>query len=92
LDISSIKDLRNGGPKFWALIVDDYTDYSWTIFLNNKSESKNKMLTVFNDLKISGIDVKIICCDDSRENMYFYDSCRANGHNIKFEFSGPRTP
>jgi hypothetical protein len=28
LDISSIKELSYGGSKFWALIVDDYTDYS----------------------------------------------------------------
>jgi hypothetical protein len=40
LDISSIKDTSSGGSKFWALIVDYYTDYCWGIFLKNKSELK----------------------------------------------------
>ena len=44
------------------------------------------------DLKIAGIDLKHIRCDDSGENKAFYDACRTKGYNIKFEFSGPRTP
>jgi hypothetical protein len=32
LDISSIKDVSYGGSKFWVLIVDDYTNYCWSIF------------------------------------------------------------
>ena len=32
LDISSIKDKSYGGSRFWVLIVDDYTDYCWSIF------------------------------------------------------------
>jgi hypothetical protein len=92
LDISSIKDLRYGGSKFWAFIVDDYTDYCWRIFLTSKSDLKKKIFTLLTDLKISGIDIKFICYDDSGESKSFNDSCRANGHNIKFEFSGPRTP
>jgi hypothetical protein len=30
VDISSIKERSIGGAKFWALIVDDYTDYCWS--------------------------------------------------------------
>jgi hypothetical protein len=40
LDIISIKDISYGGSKFWALIVDDYANYCWSIFLKNKSDSK----------------------------------------------------
>jgi hypothetical protein len=68
------------------LIVDDNKDYIWSIFL------KNKMFTLLTDLKIYGMDVKSTHCDDSGENKSFYESCQENGHNIKFEFSGPRTP
>jgi hypothetical protein len=50
------------------------------------------MLTILTDLTISGIDAKFISCDDSGENKSIYGSCRANGHRINFEFSGPRTP
>jgi hypothetical protein len=31
LDISSIRDKSYGGSWFWLLIVDDYTDYCWSI-------------------------------------------------------------
>jgi hypothetical protein len=57
-----------------------------------KTNFKNKMFTLLNHMKISGIDVKFSRCDGSGENKSFFDSCRANGHIIKFEFSGPRTP
>jgi hypothetical protein len=36
-------------------------------------------------------NIKFICCDYSGENKSFHDSFQANGHNIKFEFSGPST-
>jgi hypothetical protein len=56
-----------------------------------KTDLKNKMFTLFTDLNVAAIDVKFIRCDDSVENKSFYDSRQANGLNIKFEFSGPRT-
>jgi hypothetical protein len=31
LDISSIKGQSYGGSCFWALIVDDHTDYCWSL-------------------------------------------------------------
>ena len=50
------------------------------------------MFTLLKDLKIAGIDIKYIHCDDSGDNKLFYNACHAKGYNIKFEFSGPRTP
>jgi hypothetical protein len=92
LDISSIKDVNYGGSKFWVLIVDDYTNFCWSSFLKNKSKLKEKMFPLLTDLKIAGIDIKYIRCDDSGENKVFYDACHTKGYNIKFAFSGPRTP
>jgi hypothetical protein len=71
LEISSIKDRSYGGSKFWVLIVDDYTDYCWSIFLKKKSELKEKMFTLLTDLKIAGSNVKYTHCDDSAENKEF---------------------
>jgi hypothetical protein len=65
LDISSIRGKSYGGSCFWVLIVDDYTDYCWSIVLKTKGILKVKVMTLLTDLKIAGIEVKIIRCDDS---------------------------
>jgi hypothetical protein len=56
------------------------------------SDFKGKFLTLLTDLKIAGLDVKFIRYNDSGENKALFDECRSKGHNVKFEFSGPRTP
>jgi hypothetical protein len=58
LFISSIRDESYGNSCFWALLVDDYSDYCWRIFL------KNKVMTLLTDLKIAEINVKYIRCDE----------------------------
>jgi hypothetical protein len=47
---------------------DDFTDYCWSLSLKEKSNLKEKMMTLSTDLKIAGINVRFICCDDSGEN------------------------
>jgi hypothetical protein len=92
LDVSSIKGEIHGGSCFWALVVDDHTYYCWSLFSKAKSNLKGKFLTLLTDLKFSGLDVKFILCDDSRENKALFDECRSKGYNVKFEFFGPQTP
>ena len=75
LDISSIRDESYGGSRFWVLLVDNYTDYCWSIFLNKKSYLKDKVMTLLTDLKIASINVKYIRCDDSGENKALYKQC-----------------
>jgi hypothetical protein len=60
LDISSIKGESYGGSCFWALVVDDHTDYCCSLFLKAKSDLKGKFSTLLTDLKISGLDIKFI--------------------------------
>jgi hypothetical protein len=43
INICSIKNSSYGKSKFWALVVDDYTDYCWSTFLKSKGEYKDKM-------------------------------------------------
>jgi hypothetical protein len=91
-DISTIRDEIYGGSCFWVLLVDDYTDYCWSIFLKNKTDLKSKFMTLLTDLKIAGINLKYIRCDDSGENKALFGACQAQGYGVKFKFSGPRTP
>jgi hypothetical protein len=60
-----------GGSKFLVLIADNYTDYCWSLFLKYKADLKDKMFKLLTDLKIAGIEVKYIRCDDSGENKSF---------------------
>jgi hypothetical protein len=53
VDISSIKERSFGGAKFWALIVDDYTDFCWSFVMNHKSDIKARVETLLTDLKIA---------------------------------------
>ena len=92
VDISSIKERSFGGAKFWALVVDDYSDFCWSFFLKNKSDLKVKMINLLTDLKIADVNVKFIRCDDAGENKSMKDDHRIKSFGVKFEFSGPRTP
>jgi hypothetical protein len=60
--------------------------------LRAKGDLKAKVTTLLTDLKIAGVKVKFIRCDDSGENKALFEECRSKGFGIKFEFSGPRTP
>jgi hypothetical protein len=92
LDISSIKGKSYGGSCFWALVLDDHTDYCWSLFLKAKSDLKGMFLTLLTVSKIAGLDIKFIQCNDLGENKALFDEYRSKGYNMKFEFSGPQTP
>jgi hypothetical protein len=89
LDISLLENESCGGSCFWSLVVDDHTDYCWSLSLKETSDLKGKFLTLFTDLKIAGLDVKFIQCYDLGETKALFDECSSKGSNVKFEFSGP---
>jgi hypothetical protein len=62
------------------------------VFFKEKSDLKGKFLTLLTDLKIAGLDVKFIKCDDQGENKALFDECRSKGYSVKCELSGPQTP
>jgi hypothetical protein len=60
VETSSIKERSFGGAKFWALIVDDYTDYCWSFSMKNKLDIKARIKTLLTDLTIANWIVKFI--------------------------------
>ena len=50
-DISSVKTISQGGNKFWLLIVDEFTNYCWSIFLSQKSDLPEKMIQWYQQCK-----------------------------------------
>jgi hypothetical protein len=91
IDISFIENASYNESKFWAHVVDDYTDYCWSIFVRSKDELKDRMITLSIDLKITGIEVKYVQCDNAGDNKAFYNYYCLTNELIKFKFSGPRT-
>ena len=81
------------GKRYIMVCVDDFSRYTWTEFLKEKSDAFQaferlcKQLMVQKDLKI-----KRIRSDHGREfeNSQFEDFC--NQHGIIHEFSAPHTP
>ncbi|MGL4341755.1 MAG: reverse transcriptase domain-containing protein, partial [Lactococcus lactis] len=97
VDISSVKAESYGGSKFWILVVDDYSDKCWSIFVNRKSLMPDKVVALIRKLKdqnkysINHI-VRVIRCDDAGENKALETMCTNQGLGIKFEYTGPGTP
>jgi hypothetical protein len=92
IDISSIAEKSFGGAKFWALIIDDYSDYCWSFILKRKSDLKEKTKNLLTDLQIAVLNVKFIRYDDAAENVSMKSDQDIKAFGVKFEFSGPRTP
>ncbi|KAK0570630.1 hypothetical protein LWI29_004098 [Acer saccharum] len=85
-----------GGRRYILVVVDDFSRFTWTYFLREKSEAfeKFKMLCVkIQNEKTSHIkSIKKIRSDHGKEfeNAKFENFCNSLG--ISHEFSAPRTP
>ena len=82
-----------GGNSYVYVIVDDFSRYTWVLFLSQK----NKVFYEFSNFcnKVQNEKGFIITCirsDDGREfeNIDFDEYC--NKHGINHNFSAPKTP
>jgi hypothetical protein len=60
-------------------------------YFKRKSDLKEKVNTLLTDLKIAGLNVKFIRCDDAGENVSMKSDQDIKSFGVKFEFLGPRT-
>ncbi|GJZ02728.1 retrovirus-related pol polyprotein from transposon TNT 1-94 [Tanacetum coccineum] len=87
--------VRNyGGNRYTLIIVDDYSRYTWTRFLKDKTEALDQFKIfskkIQNQLGCTIVSIRI---DHGREfdnDVKFGEFCNANG--ITHNFSAPRTP
>jgi hypothetical protein len=94
LDIASIKAKSKGGNKFWLLIMDEYTDCTWSHFIKRKSDLPGVVYQWIMRAKNDKINIENIRCDNAGENLAlkkFIDD-RPHLHKINFEFTAPYTP
>ena len=81
------------GKKYVLVIVDDYSRFTWVIFLASKDETFNEFVAFAKKIqKISGHSIVHLRSDHGTEfeNSRFDEFCRENGMN--HNFSAPRTP
>ena len=88
IDVTSL-----GGANYTFVIVDDYSRYTWTLFLANKDDAFNMFVKLCNKIQ-NEKDYKIVAIRSDRggefRNAYFEEYCDNNG--INHNFSSPRTP
>ncbi|GJY45968.1 retrovirus-related pol polyprotein from transposon TNT 1-94 [Tanacetum coccineum] len=83
-----------GGNLYTLVIVDDYSRYTWTRFLKNKTEAFDQFEIFSKKIQNQlGCSIVSIRTDHGREfdnEVQFGEFCNANG--ITHNFSAPRTP
>ncbi|GJT79377.1 retrovirus-related pol polyprotein from transposon TNT 1-94 [Tanacetum coccineum] len=83
-----------GGNHYTLVIVDDYSRYTWTRFLKDKTEAFNQFEIFSKKIQNQlGCIIVSIRTDHGREfdkEVQFGEFCNANG--ITHNFSAPRTP
>ena len=82
-----------GGNRYTLVIVDDYSRYTWTRFLSDKTEAFEKFETFSKMIQNKlGCSIVSIRTDHGREfdhEVQFGKYCDLNG--ISHNFSAPRT-
>ncbi|GJV09737.1 retrovirus-related pol polyprotein from transposon TNT 1-94 [Tanacetum coccineum] len=83
-----------GGNRYTLVIVDDYSRYTWTRFLKDKTEAFDQFKIFSRQIQNQlGCSIVSIRTDHDREfdnEVQFGEFCNANG--ITHNFSAPRTP
>ena len=93
IDISSFKQASRGGNRHWLIVVDEFSDYTHSFFLNKKSDQiKILPMWIKGIAKKHRIEIKRIRLDDSGENKSLQKECDKQNLGIIFEFTAPGTP
>ena len=82
-----------GGKKYCLVIVDDYSRYTWVVFLAHKDDTFKNFVSLFAKVQnLLGLNIIKIRSDNGSEFKYcgFPEFCDHNG--ITHEFSIARTP
>ncbi|GJU71905.1 retrovirus-related pol polyprotein from transposon TNT 1-94 [Tanacetum coccineum] len=95
MDLFGLSVVRSyGGNRYTLVIVDDYSRYTWTRFLKDKTEAFDQFETFSKKIQNQlGYTIVSIRTDHGREfdnEVQFREFCNANG--ITHNFLTPRTP
>ncbi|GJS39166.1 retrovirus-related pol polyprotein from transposon TNT 1-94 [Tanacetum coccineum] len=95
MDVFGPSTVRSyGGNLYNLVIVDDYSRYTWTRFLKNKTEAFEQFeifsRKIQNQLGCSIMSIRMDHCRKFDNKVQFGEFCNANG--IIHNFSAPHTP
>ena len=92
IDISWVNVESYGGSRYWAIVVDDFSNFKWCVFMKRKSQLKNKIIPILKELNLRNQTVTKIRCDNAGENYKLKEACIDTKMNILFEFTAPNSP
>ena len=52
IDISLVNLESYGGSRYWAIVVDDYSNFKWCVFMKKKSMLAYKILPIIKELNL----------------------------------------
>ena len=85
MDICSFKQVSRGGNRHWLVVVDEFSDYTHSIFLKRKSDQIQMMLIWIRSLsKKHNIEIKRLRLDNSGENRSLQKECDKANMGIYF--------
>jgi hypothetical protein len=64
------------------LIVDEYTDFAWSMFLKTKDEQYDQITTFIKHMQQRQTPVRKIRCDNSGENQSLQQQLTNSDHHI----------
>ena len=92
MDISSTENESFRKKRLWLLVVDDTTDYCWSFFLKEKSETGKVLMDLIKRLKDNkNVTVKKIHCDNAGENTAFEVEAERQCLGLQFEYTAHKT-
>ena len=92
-DIAHINAQSLGGSKYWLVLLDDASDYCWSMFLKKKSELSERVIPWIKNTRTKhNFKVKFMRCDNAGENLILEENCEEHGLGIIFEYTSPHSP
>ena len=87
----SMRIMSRGGKRYACVIVDDYSRFTWTLFLASKDETFEKFVTFIKKVEKRGHSLVCLRSDHGTEfeNWSFIDYC--NEYGVEHNFLAPRT-
>ena len=77
----------SGGNNFWVIIVDEYINMYFSLFMKKKSDLSREVRVILNEIRDSKEEIMSIRVDNDGENSILQRDCIRDKMGIKFEYT-----